>query len=281
MRRDFQVAWACAISAARGFRWVEYAPFGWILAAQIAFLLLAVRLESPIGMATAGDLTRRLLGDAALHYPDFFLYLPSVASIVEAFLYMVPGAALIPLALIRMQRRLEPATARTPTGAWLARATPPTLLGWITQAAVLLAWQSFVQFWPSRALAAALPGDGGFIASWVLQVLGAYAVAALFLYIPIVAVASAGAPLLQTVREGLGEGLLLFRHTWFFIVCLSLPALPFLLLAQLRAAAIVNRLQPEMVAVLLGVYAALMSVANYLIFSAARRLHAPVEEEPE
>lgn len=282
MRRDLQVAWACAISAARGFRWSEYAPFGWILAAQILFLFLAVRLESPLGMATVGGLAGFLLGQEALRYPDFFLYLPTIASSVEAFLYTVPGAVLIPLALIRMQRRLEPGPSSSmATAPWLRLAALPTLLAWVIQVAVLAGWQSLVQIWPSRLLASSLPGDGGFLVSWMLGVLGAYAIEAIFLYVPIVAVGRGGGPLLGTVREGLSEGLVLFRYTWVFVVGLSLPVLPFLLLAQLRAAAIVNRLQPELVAVLLGIYAALASIANYLIFSAARRLHAPVEEDME
>jgi hypothetical protein len=167
------------------------------------------------------------------------------------------------------------------TAPWLRLAAPPTLLAWVMQAAVLAAWQSLVQIWPSRLLASSLPGDGGFLVSWMLGVVGAYAIEAIFLYVPIVAVGRGGGPLLGTVREGLSEGLVLFRYTWFFVVGLSLPVLPFLLLAQLRAAAIVNRLQPELVAVLLGIYAALASIANYLIFSAARRLHAPVEEDME
>ena len=40
-----------------------------------------------------------------------------------------------------------------------------------------------------------------------------------------------------------------------------------------------NRLQPELVALLLAIYAAIVSIASYLIFAAALRLHSPVEEE--
>lgn len=279
MRRDSRVAWACVAGAARGFHWREYAPFGWILAAQMLFLVLAVRLDTALSMATVGALAGALLGDAPLHYPDFYLHLPTLATLVDAFLYTVPGAVLIPLSLIRMQRRLEPEPAGTlATGAWLRRAVPPTLVAWLIQVGLLAAWGAAVEAWASQRLTTTLPGDSGFLAGWVLNVLGAYAISAIFIYVPIVAVRDEGT-FAQTIRDGLGEGFAVFRHTWLFIVVLSLPALPFLLLAELQAASIVNRLQPELVALLLAIYAALVSIATYLIFGAARRLHSPVMEE--
>lgn len=278
MRRDSRVAWACVVKAARGFQWREYAPFGWILGAQMLFLVLAVRLDTQLSMATVGGLAGTLLGDAPLHYPDFYLHLPTLATLVDAFLYTVPGAVLIPLSLIRMQRRLEPDLAGTmETGPWLKRAVPPTLLAWVLQAGLLMAWDALVEKWAAGNLAS-IPGDGGFIASWLVNVLGAYAISALFIYVPIVAVRDPGT-FGQMFREGLAEGIGVFRYTWPIIVLLSLPALPFLLLAELEAAAIVNRLQPELVALLLAIYAAVVSIATYLIFGAARRLHSPVVEE--
>ena len=272
------MAWACVAGAARGFRWREYAPFGWILAAQMLFLILAVRLDTPFSMATVGMLAGALLGDAPLHYPDFYLHLPTLATLVDAFLYTVPGAVLIPLSLIRMQRRLEPQLGTPATGVWLRRAVPPTLVAWLVQAGLIAAWDAAVEAWASHRLTTTLPGDSGFLAGWALNVLGAYAISAIFIYVPIVAVRDEGT-FAQTIRDGLAEGLALFRHTWLFIVVLSLPALLFLLLAQLQAASIVNRLQPELVALLLAIYAAMVSIATYLIFGAARRLHSPVVEE--
>lgn len=280
MRRDFRVARSCVTRAARGFHWGEYAPFGWILGAQLVFLILAVRLDTRLSMATVGALAGAVLGDAPLHYPDFYLHLPTLSTLVDAFLYTVPGSVLIPLSLIRTQRRLEPQlAAATTTGAWLKRAVPPTLLAWVIQAGLLMAWDAIVEKWASGNLTA-IPGDGGFIASWSVNVLGAYAISALFLYVPIVAVRDPGT-FGQMFREGLAEGFAVFRFTWPFIVLLSLPALPFLLLAELQAASIVNRLQPELVALLLAIYAALVSIASYLIFGAARRLHSPLEEGEE
>jgi len=266
------------MSAARGFHWAEYAPFGWILGAQAVFLILAVRLDSPLSMATVGALAGALLGDAPLHYPDFYLHLPTLATLVDAFLYTVPGAVLIPLSLIRMQRRLEPELAGgLATGPWLKRAVPPTAAAWLAQAALFVGWDELVEAFSAHQLLATMPGESGFMIAWALNVLGAYAISAVFLYVPIVAVRDPGT-FSQTIRDGLAEGFALFRHTWLFILVLSLPALPFLLLAQLQAASIVNRLQPELVVLLLAVYAAVGSIASYLIFGAARRLHSPVAE---
>ncbi|MGH7680808.1 MAG: hypothetical protein ACRENN_02355 [Candidatus Eiseniibacteriota bacterium] len=266
------------MNAARGFRWAEYAPFGWILGAQAVFLILAVRLDTALSMATVGALAGGLLGDAPLHYPDFFLHLPTLATLVDAFLYTIPGSILIPLSLIRMQRHLEPEVlGNMATKPWLRRAVPPTLFAWLVQAALFAAWDALVEAFSSHRLIAAMPGESGFITAWTLNVLGAYAISAIFLYVPIVAVRDEGT-FSQTIRDGLVEGLSVFRHTWLFIVVLSLPALPFLLLAELQAAVIVNRLQPELVALLLAIYAAVVSVASYLIFGTARRFHSPVDE---
>ncbi len=281
MRRDFQMAWGCAIRAARGFHWGEYAPFGWILGAQVLFLLLAVRLETPLGMATVGGLTRLLAGSAPLHYPDFFLFLPKLASIVEAFLFVVLGSVLIPLAVIRIHRGLYPRMASaTPTARRLSRAFAPTLVAWLFETGLLLGWQWVVAAGFSRFFPSTTPGDAGFVAVWTLSVLGAYAIAALFVYVPIVAVVGE-IPFGETLWEGIHDGLYYFRSTWILIVLLSLPALPFLLLTQLRAVEIVDRLRPELVALLLLIYSALVSISSYLIFAAAMRLHTPVEEDEQ
>ena len=59
MHRNFRVARACGVEAAQDFQWHEYAPFAWILGAQLLFLLLALNLGSTIGMGTAGARTKR------------------------------------------------------------------------------------------------------------------------------------------------------------------------------------------------------------------------------
>lgn len=267
------MAWACAIEALRGFRWREYAPFSWILGAQCLLLLLAVNLESSLAMATVGNLARMFGADSAIHYPEFFLFLPTLASYVEAFLYAVPGSALIPLALIRISGAIDPESSDgRSVASKIRKAFPPTLLAWTMQLGLLLLWQSIVAGRPASTILSALPGLQGRVALWGLSVLGAYVISALFIYVPMVALrprrSFAGA-----IRGGLREGRILLLHTLFLIVLFSWPALPFLIFAQLIAASIVENLRPEFVAGILAIYAALVSVASYLIFAAAYRFH--------
>ncbi len=272
MNRDFRMAWTCANEALRAFRWGEFAPFGWILAAQILFLYLATRMETPLGMGTVGGLTRMLGGDASLHYPRFFSYLPTVASYVEAFLYTVPGSILIPLALIRVERSVWHTTHEGSVLRRIGAASLPTFAAWLVQAALLFGWQSIVSGWLAGYVQVVLTGFHALLAIWLVSLLGAYAIAALFLYVPIIAIRS-GSSLLKVFRRGVREGITFLWSTLFFILFFSWPALPFLLATQLQADTIVRELRPEVVALLLAIYAALMSVATYFTFAAASRFH--------
>ena len=120
---------ACATEAIRDFNWREFAPFGWILAVQLVFLLLAMFLEIPAAMATLGTLTRAIYGDSAIHYPMFYLFLPPLAAIAEGFLYTVPAAVLVPLAIIRTVTPMEsPEDRSEPLGHRLQRAWLPSLV---------------------------------------------------------------------------------------------------------------------------------------------------------
>lgn len=272
MNRDFRMAWTCANEALRAFRWGEYAPFGWIFAAQILFLYLATRLETPLGMGTIGGLTRMLGGEASLHYPRFFSYLPTVASYVEAFLYTVPGSLLIPLALIRIERSVWHSAHQGSVARRVGAASLPTLLAWLVQGALLFWWQSIVSDRLAGYVQYALSGFQAVLTVWLVSLLGAFAIAAIFLYIPIVAIRS-GSSFLKVLRRGVREGFAFLWCTLFFILFFSWPALLFLLATQLQADVIVRELRPEVVALLLGIYAALMSVASYFTFAAASRFH--------
>ena len=100
-------------------------------------------------MATVGAWRGPCSGDAPLHYPDFYLHLPTLAILVDAFLYTVPGAVLIPLVADPHSAAAGAPSWRAPlpTGAWLRRAVPPTLLAWLVQAGFLAAWDAGVEAW--------------------------------------------------------------------------------------------------------------------------------------
>ncbi len=280
MQRDFRVTRSCAKEALRDFHWREYAPFGWILAAQLLFLVLAMNLGHEWGMATAGGLARLLGAEKQLHYPQFYVFLPSLLSIFEAILYTVPGSLLIPLSLIRVLAPMDHALAEGHgVGSRLKQAFLPTFAAGLLGAGLLWVWQYLLRIGPEPLLRSTLSGFQGTLAIWGLSVLGAYAISAFFIYVPIAAIRP-GATFRESFAKGLLEGVELFGSTMFFILLFSWPALPFLLIAGLKSLVIIEKLRPEVVGIIMGIYMVLISTASYLTYAAAARLHwAEMAEE--
>ena len=273
MKRDVRIARTCAVEAVKDFHFREYAPFAWILAAHLLFLVLALNLEAAPAMASVGAMTRLIFGRESVHYPGFFVYLPSTAAIFEAFLYSIPGAVLIPLALIRTMAPMEPAEIRNqPIGHRLRSAFFPTMVASLVNVGLLTAWQWLYQKGPGPLLTKLLPGFIGDAFAWLVAVLGAYAIAAIFIYVPIVAVRP-GTRFGEAIRNGIAEGVRLFWYTFVFIIIYALPVLPVLLIVQSRPAFIVERMRPEIIPIALMVYAVLISAATYLTYAASARLH--------
>ena len=272
MQRNFRVARACAVEAARDFRWGEYAPFGWILGVQLLFLLLALNLTSTIGMGTAGAAVRLFLGDAPNHYPTFFMVLPTFSSWLEVFLYTFAGAVLIPLAIARIRAPMDPSLQGGGIRARVQRAWPPTLIAGLLTFALLLAWQWLFNQSLVPLLRASFPGFQGNVMIWSITLIGAYALSAIFLYVPIVAIRSEGS-ILAALKDGIAEGVRLFKWTLLFVLVFSLPALPFLMVMQLMTGFISERMRPEMIVIVIAMYSILISAGTYLAYAAAARLH--------
>jgi hypothetical protein len=272
MKRTFRVARSCALEALRDFHWHEYAPFGWMLAAQLLFLVLAMNLGTVVGMATAGGLSRLVGAEQQLHYPRFFLFLPNLVSIVEAFLYTIPGSILIPLSLIRVLAPMEHASAKGRNVLHrVRRAILPTLIAFLAAVGLLLGWQWVLSAWLGPAIQGAIPIQGT-ATVWGVSILGAYLISAVFLYVPIAAISPDSRPG-AALADGFREGLSLIGFSLFFILAFSWPALPLLMFVQLGASFISDKLRPEVIGILLGLYAAIVSVASYFTYAAAARLH--------
>ena len=281
MKQVFRVVRTCVARTVRGFNWSEYAPIGWIAAAHVLLAVLALFMESVVGMGTIGALAQALHGEGVLHYPGFYIYLPAVTGVMEAFLYTVPGAVLVPLALIRVMAHLEGRTVSgTDTAARLKAAWRPALLAMIANIAILTAWQWAVEKSAGPLLRQMLPGVAGVAAAWFVTVLGAIAIAACLIYVPVVAVRSTASPW-AVLRSGVRSGFELFPYTYAILFVFGLLDLPFVFAAQNRSTAIVRSLRPELIAVLLLVHAILISVITYLTYAAAARLQREDEEVEE
>jgi hypothetical protein len=270
---DFRSAWASIAEAWRDFRWLEYRPFMWMMLAELLFLFLASNLTTRWGMAGAGWILRTS-GEPAVHYPASFLHLVSAFARVESALFAIAGSFLIPLSLARIQAPMigiPPTGPETVRRAW--RAYPVTLAGYLLNVALLIAWEYLLGAGPRRWIAASfLAGRKGELLIWGVGMLVAFAIAAVFIYVPIRAVEERS-KFGDTLWGGIREGLRAFGPTLFLVLVFAWPAMLLLAPLQIAPTLIVSRVRPELTAVLLSLVAVANSFVNYFIFAAASRLH--------
>jgi hypothetical protein len=269
---DFRSARASIGEAWRDFRWLEYRPFAWMMLAELLFVYLALNLGKPWGMAGAGIILK-LSGEQAVHYPASFVFLSSAYARVESFLFGFAGSFLIPLSLARI---LAPMSGMPPTGPETVRrarrAYGVTLVGYILNFGILVAWELLLPVGPHRWFAALLGGLKADFLTWCVGVLVAFAIAVVFLYVPIRAVEE-NATFGDALWGGIGEGFRSFGPTLFIVLAFAWPALLFLAPVQLAPTLLVSRFRPELTAILIAIAAVLNSFVNYFIYSAASRLH--------
>ena len=276
---DLRNARASIRGAWRDFRWVEYRPFAWALAPELLFLFFAMKLDSPWGMAGAG-LILRTVGEAGVHYPTAFLVLSSAFSRFDSVVFALAGSFLIPLGLARIRaRKLGEPGVGPDTTRRARRAYGVTLVAYVLNVATLIGIELLVEAGPRHWLTGFLGGFNADLLTWLVGVIAAFAVAAVFLYVPIRAVEE-GANFQGVLGGGIREGLRSFLPTWLIMLAFSWPALIVLALIQVLPTLIVARFRPELIAVLLGITAVMNSFVNYYIYAAASRLHWMREGRP-
>jgi hypothetical protein len=271
--QDFRAARASIREAWREFRWLEYRPFAWIMLAELLFIGLASNLGTAWGMKGAGWIMRTA-GEPALHYPASFLFLSYTYARVEAALFAVAGSFLIPLSLARIAAPTSdaPSSGRFRAAGRALRAYPATFIGFLLSFALLLVWEYLLPLGPSRWIHAFRGGIIGDFLAWVVGVVGAFAIAAIFLYVPVRAVSDGGS-FGDSLLGGIGEGLRALGPTLFILLLFAWPTLIFLAPVQLVPTLVVTRFHPELIAILIAIAAVLNSFVNYLIYSAVARLH--------
>lgn len=275
MARDIRTIRAAALDALGSFRFHEFAPFAWILGAELVVLVLAMNLGTAWGMGTVGWLSARLAGDAPLHYPIFYAFLPTLMTNVEAVLYAFAGSILIPLALIRVLRPIAPASFPVgTTAARLRQAFLTVLVAAVLCEALILGWQWVLH---QPAVLKGIRGvlRGGFLGTAGVTVLGmlvGYALWTLFVYIPVASV-QPGRGFGSSFGEGFREGLSNFFPTYLVVIALSLPAAAILLVLQVMGSYLVSQIRPEIIGVLIGIYVVLSILATFFIYSAAARYY--------
>lgn len=275
MAREIRTVRAAALEALGSFRFHEFAPFAWILAAELIVLILAMNLGTAWGMGTVGWLSDRLAGDRTLHYPIFYAFLPTLMTNVEAVLYALAGSVLIPLALIRVLRPVDPASfPAAATGSRLRQAFLAVLIAAILSEVLILGWQ-WVLNQPAvlKGIRSVLRGGfAGSIGVTLLGMLVGYAIWTLFLFVPVSAV-QPGRAFGRAFFGGLRESFANFFPAYLVVIGLSLPAAAILLVLQVMGSFLVTQIRPEIIGVLIGLYAILSMLATFFIYSAAARFY--------
>jgi hypothetical protein len=270
---SFGDAIGSAIDSVRGFRWAEFAPFFWILAAQWIFLALTLQLDKPWAMSVVAPVAKLVGGEANLHYPTFFGYLSILLGWIESFLYTVPGAVLIPVALLRFYARSDRALSLGAGAAVrLIGAVIPTLLAGLANVGALWGWQRYAAGPVSLALRGTAPGLLGDFLGWFAALLGGYAIFALILYVPVAAVQARTNPV-RAIGMGIRFGFRAWPPTLMFTVFFGAPAIAVQYLLEKQGALLLSRLRPESIVAFLAIYVATTSVATYLTYLTGARLY--------
>jgi hypothetical protein len=273
MRLSLGDAFSSAFDAARGFRWSEFAPFFWILAVQWIFLVLATQLQNPWAMGIVEPGVRMVGGEASLHYPLFFNYVSILLGWLESFLYTVPGAVLIPLALLRFYSRTDRALSLgAGAGARLAGAFLPTLVSGLLGTFAVLGWQRYAAGSVVSTIRMFVMEPFGSLLGWIAATLGGYAIIVLILYVPVAAVQARTNPV-RAFIYGVRFGIRSWPATFAFAVLFGIPAIIVQYALERHGMTIITRLRPEAITIFLAAYAAITSVATYFTYGAAARLY--------
>ncbi|HET9951997.1 MAG TPA: hypothetical protein VFS09_09410 [Candidatus Eisenbacteria bacterium] len=268
-----------AVGAIRSASLRSFAPLSLLLLVQLVYLVLGLNLGTVAGMATAGTIARWIAGPDAVNYPAFLQVLPLTFSYVESLTFILIGAWALPRVAAMILAGSDPALAnRERRAARVGKAFLPTFLSLLIAFAIVYGWQQIVPFVARPALSLFIHGGLEMMtATWAVSVLVGYAITTLFVYVPIVAVASDIAPM-AALSGGLRDGLSRFWVTFPIAVVFSLPALLLQLAVQTSGSFLATRTRPENIAYVLIGYAILGSVGTYLLWSMATRLHRTSEE---
>jgi hypothetical protein len=270
---SFGDAIGSAIDSVRGFRWAEFAPFFWILAVQWIVLALTTQLDKAWAMSLIAPMTRLVHGESNLHYPTFFGYLSIFLGWLESFMYTVPGAVLIPMALLRFYARSDRALSLGAGAATrLVGAFVPALLAGLANVGALWGWQRYAAGPLSTTLRSTAPPPLGDLFGWLAATLGGYAIFALLLYVPVAAVQARTNPV-RAIGMGLRFGFRAWPPTLMLAAFFGLPAIAIQYLLEKQAVLILSRLRPELIVVFLAIYAGATAVATYLTYLTGARLY--------
>ncbi|HVP37174.1 MAG TPA: hypothetical protein VMT04_09290 [Terriglobales bacterium] len=247
-----------------------WVPF--LLYALIQFLLLLalVYFYAPLLSGIFIPLIKGFVGDFALHYPAYFLFLPKIFSRGNLFLGGIVGIIFIGWeTYLFFSYFLPDRKEKLGEGFKAAFSKYFLLLGvWLAETLVLLGWFYLIPRIGKGLL------TGGFKRELAFEILslGVGIIFYGFFAYAFPAIIISG----KNILSGLGTSISIYKRnffsTYFYILIPNLLTFPFTLLNH-RAALLISKFNPEVIFLILILEIIISAIANYILISTLTRFY--------
>ncbi|MDP3024820.1 MAG: hypothetical protein Q8O10_04730 [candidate division Zixibacteria bacterium] len=249
---------------------VLWLPFLFYALIQFLLLLALVYFYSPLLSTVFIPLVKGFVGDFALHYPGYFLFLPKIFSRGNLLLGGILGIIFIGWAThLFFSYFLPDRKAKLGEGLKVTFSKYFLLLGvWLIETLVLLGWFYLIPRIGKGLL------TGGFKRELAFEILslGLGIVFYCFFAYAFAAIVISG----KNILSGLGSSVSIYRRnffsTYFFVLIPNLLTFPFTLLNH-RAALLISKFNPEVIFLILILEIGVSMIANYILISTLTRFY--------
>jgi hypothetical protein len=245
-------------------------PFILYALIQILLLLALVNFYSPLLSLTFIPLIKKFIGEFALHYPAYFLFLPKIFSRANLLLSGIIGSFTIGWGTYLFFSHFLPDNRiKVAEGVKVSFSKYLLLLGvWAIETVVLLGWFFLI----SRVGRGFLGGSFKRELAFELLSLGSGLVFYGFFAFTISAIVLSG----RNIISALGLSISIYKRnffsTYFFVLLPNLLTLPFTFLNR-RAIYLISKFNPEIVFLILVLEIFVSMIANYVLISTLTRFY--------
>ncbi len=263
----FSVYLAGLRSLKKSLLWIPFLLYALI---QLLLLLALVYFYVPLLSVILIPLIKGFIGDFALHYPAYFLFLPKTFSRANLVLGGILGSAFIGWqTYLFFSSFLPDRKAKLGEGLKASFSKYFLLLGvWLIETLVLLGWFYLIPRLGKGLL------TGGFKNELAFEILslGVGIVFYGFFAYVFAAIVISG----KNIFTGLGTSVSIYKRnffsTYFFVLLPNLLTFPFTLLNH-RAALLISKFNPEITFLILILEIGVSTIANYLLISTLTRFY--------